>query len=360
MEYQRRSIFEYSVKDLDKELIARGAQMPVKKPAAFSDGSKNPEPENIMADVEEFYDAYKSLSPNEALSHISTDDLVKILLFKTGQIEIDGVRGVDGKDQRMDCYDITDEEVRKNTGCTAAVCSRYNLIDTDKEFSILKVRKYREVHNLSTKEAFHDQPTSAGLMFTGFLVEEDIVATAGHCEKKFNATDLRVVFGYKMADSSTPVIRIPNDNIYKGVEFVRHSYDRKCIGSDWALVKLDRKVVGQEPAALAKQDIFCDQPVYVMGYPCGLPLKYAPGAKIHDVEETHFGADLDIYCGSSGSPVFDSLTHEVVGMVVKGHSRDFRRTPDGFVSVIYTKSDIDFKRAQCIRVSQFSDIVVRK
>lgn len=267
--------------------------------------------------------------------------------------------GISDKDKRLDIFGIEDEQVKKNADCVAAICSKYNFINTDIEFSILKVRRYREAFNLSTKEVFHDQPIIATVGGTGFLVAEDIIATAGHCAKKFNVTDLRVVFGFKMADSSTPVIRISNDNIYKGVELVHYSYNPKCIGLDWALVKLDRKIEGQTVAALSKRDIFCDQPVYVMGYPYGLPLKYAPGAKVLNVEETHFGADLDVYSGSSGSPVFDTITHEVIGMVVKGHFRDFRWTPDGYVSVIYSKSDINFKGPQCIRVSQFSDIVVR-
>jgi hypothetical protein len=126
-------------------------------------------------------------------------------------------------------------------------------------------------------------------------------------------------------------------------------------GSDWALVKLDRKVEGQSVATLSTKDISCGQEVYVIGHPVGLPLKYALGACDMDVSGAYFSADLDVYSGNSGSPVFDGETHECVGMVVRGDNRDFRWMGNGWLSVIYPNREIYSTGAQCTKESEFID-----
>jgi hypothetical protein len=85
----------------------------------------------------------------------------------------------------------------------------------------------------------------------------------------------------------------------------------------------------------------------------GLPLKYSPEASVGDIREAFFSADLNVYNGSSGSPVFDSETHEVIGIVVRGHTRDFRLVENCWRSVIYSRSDTGFPNPQCTRVSEF-------
>lgn len=354
MNYQRRSPFEFSVEELDRELIVRGARVPVEKRFKFSDSMGTPARDAIMEQVMEVYEAAKSLSPNEALSHISTDDLVKILMFKTGRIEIDGVRGTWGKDSRVDFYEIEDEQVKKNAGCVAAICKGDNLIDTNKGSFILKVKNYGKTFNLSDNEPFHHQPIAAGKLCTGFLVKEDMIATAGHCVNVMGGTDLHIVFGFKMECPSSPVIRVSKNNIYKGAEIVRKVHVREFNKPDWALLRLDRKVVGQTVAALSK-DIPCNEPVYTMGHPCGLPLKYAPGANVRDVSEACFGANLDTYMGNSGSPVFNGDTHEVIGIVARGDNRDFRWTGKGLISIVYPDREIFSRGPQCTRVSEFSE-----
>lgn len=250
MDFQRESPYEFSVEDLDKELISRGAREPNEKRFKFSDSMEIHERDEIMRQVKELYDTAKSWPRNEALRDISTEDLVKILLFKTGKIEIDGVRGTWGKDKRRDLFEIEDEQdaqkVKENVDCITAVLLKDSLIETNKKFSMLKVNNYGKAFNLCDYESFHDQPTAAGRVCTGFLVKEDVIATAGHCANIAKVTDLRFVFGFRMPDSSTTVTQVPDQNIYKGVEVIDKIHDRKGSMSDWALVKLDRNVVEQQ------------------------------------------------------------------------------------------------------------------
>ena len=345
---QEKSSLEILIEKMDRELIARTAQTPGVNPFEFEDGEGTPERNAVMEQVKELYDTAPPL--NNTLSHISTRDLAKILAIKTR--ELNKHRGIWGRDSRVDYYEITDEQIKKNARCTAAICRKGSLIDTKNGFSTLKVKNYGKSFNLCDCELFHHQPISAGRMYSGFLVKEDIIATAGHCADEKNVTDLRFVFGYKMSDVSTPVTGIPNENIYRGVKLIRRTYDRGS-GSDWALVQLDRRVVGQEVATLSEREISPDRPVYIIGYPVGLPSKYSPGASVSGICGAYFSADLNVYCSSSGSPVFDSETHEVIGIVVRGDNRDFRLVGNCWTSIIYSRTGKCTKEPQCTRVSEF-------
>jgi hypothetical protein len=345
---QRKSPLEFSVEDLDRELIARGAQIPEKKLFKFKDREGTPERDVIMSRTKEIYETPPPT--NESLAGISTWDLVKILLFKTGSI-IPSTRGI-WSDDLMDCYELTDEPIKNNADCTAIICLKDNLTDKKNGFSTLKVKNYGKTFNLCDAEPFYDQPISAGISFSGFLVKENVIAAAGHCVNKNNLTDLRIVFGYKMLDPTTPVTQVSNENIYKGVRIIHKVLNHTGNKSDWALVKLDRKVVGPSVPKLSGKRIFSDQPVYVIGHPVGLPLKYTAGASVRDAHETYFVANLNIYSGNSGSPIFNRDTNEVIGMVVRGYNRDFRWTGKCWLS-IGRRSGIYGDGAHCTRVSEF-------
>jgi hypothetical protein len=74
-------------------------------------------------------------------------------------------------------------------------------------------------------------------------------------------------------------------------------YDPKSKGADWELIKLDRKVEGHPLVKLSENPIYPNQPVYILGHPCGLSLKYASGAQVRNINGTCFAADLNVYCG---------------------------------------------------------------
>jgi hypothetical protein len=349
MSDQRKSPLEFTVEDLDKELIARGAQTPGKKQFKFKDREGTPQRNAVMTGIQELYQTPPPA--NEALAHISTWDLAKILIFKS-RGAMDFTRGA-WSDDLMDGYEITDEPINLNADCTAAICLKESLIDVNNEFSTLKVKKYGETFNLCEIEPYYHQPVAAVWLCSGFLVKDDIIATAGHHVNEANVIDLRILFGYKMVDSVTPVTRFANENIYRGVKVIRRVHHPGGNGPGWALVKLDRKVVRQTAARLSKEEISCEQPVYVIGHPLGLPMKYAAGATVTDVDETSFMANLNIYAGNSGAPVFDFHTHEVIGMVVKGEKFDFRWTGNCWISV----ENPGGKRVGCTRISGFIDII---
>lgn len=343
-----------SIEELDRELLARGGQATEKNPFRFNDAEGTLQRRQVMAEVKKMYRDISPpgapLLPNHALEHISTCQLIEDL-----QVKIDlfnDARGVWGKDERMDLCNVTYPQVQHNASSVAAVCRKQDLIDSGEDFFTLKVKEYGPSFNLCPKEPFHNQPVASGFMFTGFLVEKNIIATAGHCAQEKNAADLRVLFGYQMGNETTPIIRIPRGNVYNVVNLVERAYCR-LKGDDWALLQLDRAVAEHPVVTLSGRAPRVGQEVYAIGHPLGLPLKFAPGATIRQVQKNCFATNLDVYCGNSGSPVFDRNTHDVVGMVVRGDTRDFRWTGECWLSIIYPRPEIDSQGAQCTRVSEF-------
>jgi hypothetical protein len=351
MTNQKKSQLEILVEKLDRELMARGAEIVREKLFKFGDREGTPQREAIMAGVQQYYDTAAPPSPGPAFSHINTRDLAKMLMVKTR--ELNAHRGIREEESRRDYYEIPGKQTRKNADCVAAICMEKDLIRKGGGLLTLRVKNYGKAFNLCQSEPFYHQDIASGPLCTGFLVKDDIIATAGHCVNEQNVKDLRFVFGYKMMDSSASVTGILQKDIYKGVRIIHRVYRRKGNQSDWALVKLDRSVVGQEAVTLSREEITLNKPVYIIGYPVGLPLKYSPGAIVSEISEAYFSADLNVYNGSSGSPVFDIETHEVIGIVVRGDSRDFRLMENCWRSVIYSMSDKHSQKPQCTRVSEF-------
>ncbi|MCP4146151.1 MAG: trypsin-like peptidase domain-containing protein [bacterium] len=348
MTHQPASQLENLVKKLDDELIARTTRMPGKSPFEFQDAEGTHGRQAVIAQVKKLYETPPEA--NKALKHIDTQQLVRLLILKAAQLNKN--RGIWGTDSREDYYEIRDEQIKKNARCTAAIVKANSLEHMKNGTSTLRVKNYGKAFNLCNSEPFRHQPVAAGQMCSGILVKDDIIATAGHCAYERNVTNLRILFGYKMAGPSTPVTQVPNENIYRGVELIRRTYERDS-GSDWALIRLDRKVEGQEVAVLSNREIAGEKPVYITGYPVGLPLKYSPGASVCAISKAYFSADLNVYCSSSGSPVFDSENHDVIGIVARGDNRDFRWTGRGWKSIVYPNQDLRSKEPECTRVSEF-------
>ncbi len=221
---------------------------------------------------------------------------------------------------------------------------------------MLTVKNYGKTFNLSEFEPFRDQPVISTLACTGVLVKDDVIATAAHFAYQKNVEKLRFVFDFRMIAPFTPVTQINSSDIYSGVEIINKSYDRNGSGADFALVKLDRKV--KKPVVtLFGNDVVKGQNVYALGYPCGLPLKFAPESVVAQVEEAYFSVGLDIYSGNSGSPVFDAGTHHLVGLVSHGHRNDFIWTGKGWTSIIHSADSRNANPVHCTKVSKFIDIL---
>jgi S1-C subfamily serine protease len=268
------------------------------------------------------------------------------------------IEGNSGFDDRKDCFEITDDNVKKNVNCVALIAKSDHIDKNEDGFTTLETMNYA-CYGLCREELFIDQPILKGVSCTGVLFKEkDIIATANHIFRALNVTnvrDLRIIFGFKKCDSSPVATRLPNNNIYEGVKII--DKDEK---DDWALIKLDRKASDQEIAKPSGNRIPDEQPVYIIGHPFGLPLKYASNAEVcvNKKGDPHFKASLDAYARNSGSPVFNGETHELEGILIHktGDDIDERTRPTRNCVILRSYPD-DCKKvgATVTRISELAD-----
>ncbi len=232
-----------------------------------------------------------------------------------------------GPDGRVPISSVSDADVLRNAAAVVALM-RPTVMNqnADGTWSIGN-ELYGDKYGLCEDEPFRDQPSPA--FCSGFLVDSDLIATAGHCVK--TAADLnitRFVFDFRMLDNATARLDVSGQDVFEGIELVGREEDSS--GSDWALIRLDRPVENRVPVSLRKIGrIADDQSVYVIGHPAGLPMIYAPGANVREnVSLEYFVANLDTYGGNSGSLVANASTHEIEGILVRGE-QDFVVTESG-------------------------------
>lgn|GEM_PF-2501202 len=175
---------------------------------------------------------------------------------------------------------------------------------------------------------YQDQPT-AGLC-TAWLAAPTLVVTARHCIAGREATEIAFVFGWQQrAEGSfpgTPAL-LEGVQVYRGRAF--HARGAGGAAGDYAVIELDRPVPaasGIAPLGMRRSGRpRKGEPLYLLGSPRGLPLKFAGGAEVKLVhsELPLLRADVDAFQGNSGSPVLSSLDHRVVGILVRGKSDFF-------------------------------------
>jgi V8-like Glu-specific endopeptidase len=155
---------------------------------------------------------------------------------------------------------------------------------------------------------------------SGFLVGPDLLVTAGHCVDREDYKDKVWLFGYDSSFAFDPNPTFSPDHVYFTKEVVlweKNTYSHK----DYALVRLDRKVLGVKPFKIrttgkAEKGTL----LAIIGHPSGLTTKISSGgAKILDAsEENRLKTNVDSFAGNSGSPVINIKTGKVEGILVSG------------------------------------------
>ena len=231
-----------------------------------------------------------------------------------------------GKDDRVDWYEIKDKSVIANSDAVVSLWHETSVIKNRSTGSYtLNTMVFQDAYNLRDSEPFAKQPI--GAFCSGFLVAPDIVVTAGHCVRPDNYMDIKVVFNFKIKGTYSYNIVTSAKNVYGIKEIIARKLDEKTL-SDFAVIRLDRPVTGVAPVKVSKESVKLWDYVYVLGHPCGLPMKFAPHGKVESTwNGVYFIASLDTYGGNSGSPVFNK-NHEVAGILVRGET-DFKTDENG-------------------------------
>ena len=259
-------------------------------------------------------------------------DLASVATSDLARTAKDRQRVIYGVDNRKDMFQVTLSKVKKSAAGVVALVKKNDLTQQPDGSFVLATSSFQADYQLCVSEPFVNQPL--GCFCSGFLVATDVIATAGHCVK--SAQDLagiRFVFGFRMNDAQTARTTFAEDDVYSGASLIGRQLAND--GTDWALVRLDRPVVGRAPVPLRTSGkISGTSRLFVIGHPCGLPQKYAPGAQVRDNSPTpFFVANLDSYGGNSGSPVFNASNYKVEGILVRGEN-DFVTNGTCYVSLV--------------------------
>ena len=221
-----------------------------------------------------------------------------------------------GSDDRLDVYQEENALLRSLADSTVALFQADGVQAKD-GLAQLTTTSYGESMNLCKEEPFYEQST--GAFCSGSLVAPDIIMTAGHCvPTPEECAKIKFVFGFAVKRKGALPTAVPEGDVYGCKELIGR--EQVSDGADWALVRLDRKVVGHAPLKLdLSGSIEKGAPVVVIGHPAGLPTKIAGGAAVRDASNPgFFVANLDTYGGNSGSAVFNELSGLVVGILVRG------------------------------------------
>ncbi len=170
-------------------------------------------------------------------------------------------------------------------------------------------------------ERFAAQPNPG--LCSGFLIAPDLVVTAGHCAEVENfCEDHKWIFDFKVNQATGKAgDSVALEDVYSCKKVITSSLEFNFM-TDYAIVQLDRKVVGRQPLKIrTKGQIELGAGIYVIGNPSGLPLKVTEGGAVRKNDEImFFDANLDTYQGNSGSAVFNASTNEIEGILVRGEN----------------------------------------
>lgn len=190
-------------------------------------------------------------------------------------------------------------------------------------------------------EAFAEEPVAPTC--TGFLVDEDVLVTAGHCQfSSFECQTSSWVFDFRhdLIVQGEDLFVDP-ETVYGCKEVIKQVFDWQN-EIDYAVIRLDRKVTDRNFLTIRTEGKLADDAeLALIGYPTGLPAIITDSGKIRDNSlDKHFLSNLDSFKGNSGAPVINAVTGNVEGILISGE--------DDFV----------FDEAkQCFRINKCADNV---
>ena len=229
-----------------------------------------------------------------------------------------------GEDDRVDLFQAEEPFVTLGRELAIALMAPEALWPVAEGGYAVEAPSLGALQSLCAGERFADQTAAASC--SGVLVAPGVVATAGHClgveaEGQPDCRNNLYVRGYAVLELAAPVT-VAEEEVYgcgEVLALARSAADSAC-HVDLALVGLERTPPVEEPPVLRDVPVEADEPVTVIGYPAGLPVKVDSGARVVDPRSGRgdsFTLSSDTFAVSSGAGVFDRAG-ALVGVFARG------------------------------------------
>lgn len=144
---------------------------------------------------------------------------------------------------------------------------------------------------------------------SGVVLADNMLLTAGHCVEERSCEEILVSQEYSVSG------KVGSALACEEIIQMKNSLE---LGLDYALIR----VVGRFQTVKTRFSSIKMQagdPLYAIGYPLGSPMKQSEGKVRRIIESPELMlTTLDVFEGNSGSPVYNSKTHELVGILSSG------------------------------------------
>lgn len=249
--------------------------------------------------------------------------------FERDEAPVSLDKGIYGDDNRRLVSEVDDaENIKELSRAVLAQVPRWRVTSEDNTSYTISTKSLAAGMNFCPDEKFADLPLVSSC--TAFLIASDLMLTAGHCVKdKFDCQKNFWVLDYDSDlgfSEKNPAVKIDKQNVVTCEKLLSVQENAKL---DYALIKINRKVVDRKPLSMRKfGKISNNANLEVIGHPMGLPKIVANEARIRNNSLPFtFVTNADTFSGNSGSPVINVNTHQVEGILVRGDS-DFQMDLD--------------------------------
>lgn len=254
--------------------------------------------------------------------------LISATLFASNSFAI-----IFGSDDRLERYQLKDTAVFRAAESTAALAYRSRFKSVPGNPGALEIDftvngNGRIIADASCPSAFVGQPQLVSYC-SSTLVGDDLLLTAGHCfergptvTKESVCEQTIALFDFAKRAPGDDPIRFAREKIYECKAIEAYSAGTNL---DFALIRLDRKVVGRKPLRLSAVDsLKSGDRVLNSGYPKGRPNKTTLtgtyGRGLPDPSRALINVTSE--GGSSGSSILNPRTLEIMGVLVSSGCPD--------------------------------------